>query len=373
MPNYHIAQDFNTGLLSARTTASPRAAVQRFRVSISFPVLSYGSGKAMPEALTVYLHFPCFDGVISAVLACEYLERKRGWKTETIVPVDYSLQSSWPAKTLSRPAAIVDFLYHPDADFWADHHQTTFLTPELEARYRRADSGNLLYDASASSCAEVVWRKSYRLLREPRFREMVEWARRIDSARYNSVQEAVLGEAPALRINLSFLRDASAEYCRFLVRSLRTKSLADVAASARVAGLYQRATRAIRNGQQLFGKAARLEKDGIVVFHVDESRGALLSRYAPYLAYPRARYSVGILNTDDGAKITAMRNPWKHFKSVPLGEIFSHYGGGGHQRVASVLVKNSRDAERTLGSILGDLRRAVNTRTPIAKEAIAGD
>jgi len=327
----------------------------------------------MPEDLTVYLHFPCFDGVISAVLACEYLERKHGWKTGQIVPVNYSERETWTTRPLDKPAAVVDFLYHPDADFWADHHQTTFLTPELEAHARRRGFDNLLYDASASSCAEVIWRKSYRFLREPRFREMVEWARRIDGARYNSVEEAVLGDTPALRISFSFLRDSSTEYCRFLVESLRSKSLAEVAASQHVAECYQSVRKAIRSGQQLFRKASRLEKDGIVVFNVREAGDVLLSRYAPYLAYPNARYSVGIMDTGNGAKITAMRNPWRRFKSVPLGQIFRHYGGGGHQRVASVLLKDPEEAKQTLGSILSDLRSASAGASSLRKETVSGD
>ena len=327
----------------------------------------------MPEALTVYLHFPCFDGVISAVLACEYLERKHGWKTGQIVPVNYSGREKWAARALDKPAAVVDFLYHPDADFWADHHQTTFLTTELEADYRQRSSANLLYDGIASSCAEVIWRKTYRLLREPRFREMVEWARRIDGARYDSVKEAVLGDTPALRISFSFLRDSSPEYCRFLVEALRTKTLAEVAATPHVAQCYQHVRKAIQSGQQLFRKASRLEKDGIVVFNVQQTGDALMSRYAPYLAYPKARYSVGILDTGDGAKITAMRNPWRRFKSVPLGQIFSQYGGGGHQRIASVLLKDARQAKQTLGSILNDLRSAASPNKAVHEEAFSGD
>jgi nanoRNase/pAp phosphatase (c-di-AMP/oligoRNAs hydrolase) len=68
-----------------------------------------------------------------------------------------------------------------------------------------------------------------------------------------------------------------------------------------------------------------------------------------------------------------MRNPWRRFKSVPLGQIFSQYGGGGHQRVASVLLKDIQEAQRTLGSILKDLRTASFANKPSPKEAIAGD
>ena len=202
---------------------------------------------------------------------------------------------------------------------------------------------------------------------------MVEWARRIDGARYDSVEEAVLGDTPALRINFSFLRDSSPEYCRFLVESLRSKSLAEVAASRHVAKCYQNVRKAILSGQRIFRKASRLEKDGIVIFHMEDTGKALLSRYAPYLDYPNARYSVGIMDTDHGAKITAMRNPWRRFRSVPLGQIFSQYGGGGHQRVASVLLKNRQEAKRMLGSILNDLRSASGADKSLPKEAVSGD
>ncbi|MGA2050532.1 MAG: hypothetical protein ABSG96_22740 [Terracidiphilus sp.] len=327
----------------------------------------------MPDALTVYLHFPCFDGVVSAVLACEYLERKHGWKTMQVVPVNYSERTTWVMRDLTRPAAVVDFLYHPQADFWADHHQTTFLTPEIEARFQREKSANMLYDPKAQSCAEVIWRKSYRLLREPRFREMVDWAHRIDGARYDSVEEAVLGDRPALQISFSLMRNSSPEYCSFLVEELRAKSLKEVAGSRQVSESYQSVRKSIQLGQKRFQRASRVEKDGIVVFDVRQADDTLLSRYAPYLAYPKARYSVGIVESVSGTKITAMRNPWRHFKSVPLGQIFSQYGGGGHQRVASVLVKDAREAKRTLGFILNDLRNAASGTKSSPKEAVPGD
>ena len=52
-----------------------------------------------------------------------------------------------------------------------------------------------------------------------------------------------------------------------------------------------------------------------------------------------------------------MRNPWLDFASVPLGEIFRKYGGGGHQRVGSVIVTTSAhpDPERLLGQLLRDI------------------
>jgi hypothetical protein len=326
----------------------------------------------MAESIALYLHFPCFDGVASAVLASEYLERKRGWKTAEIVPVNYDLQSTWTKSKLLPNAVVVDFLYHPRAIFWADHHITTFTSDALKKQFEERKSRDLLYDPDAPSCAEVVWRRAYRLLREPHFRELVGWAHRIDAARYRTVEEAVLGDAPALRINQSMLKDSSVEYCRFLVESLRDQPLASVAKSAMVQERYNPVRKAIRHGQRLFKAASHLEGNGIVVFQIpDRGDDTMVSRYAPYLAYPRARYSVGVTPNGSGAKITAMRNPWMRFKSVPLGEIFRHYGGGGHQRVASVLVPKAGDAETTLGAIVRDIESQSSAAAARPKRSVS--
>src|SRR5437867_9299784 len=76
---------------------------------------------------TLYLHFPCFDGLVSAVLASDFLEQN-GWKfNRRFCPVNYHLRPTWISSHLRPPCAVVDFLYHSDAQFWADHHSTTFL------------------------------------------------------------------------------------------------------------------------------------------------------------------------------------------------------------------------------------------------------
>ena len=49
----------------------------------------------MADSIALYLHFPCLDGVVSAALASEYLERKRGWEPAEIVPVNCDHQSTW--------------------------------------------------------------------------------------------------------------------------------------------------------------------------------------------------------------------------------------------------------------------------------------
>src|ERR1700740_1709547 len=84
------------------------------------------SGQSMKKA-TLYFHYPCFDGLVSGVLAWEFLEANE-WNITQLIPVDYGIRKRWLARKLKKPCAVVDFLYHPRSDFWADHHKTTMLT-----------------------------------------------------------------------------------------------------------------------------------------------------------------------------------------------------------------------------------------------------
>ena len=87
---------------------------------------------------TLYFHSACFDGLVSAVLAWVFLETK-DWRFQGFIPVNYDVRTMWLSDPLKTPAAIVDFLYHPDADFWADHHPTTFLTSPVRMTSRNGE------------------------------------------------------------------------------------------------------------------------------------------------------------------------------------------------------------------------------------------
>jgi hypothetical protein len=309
---------------------------------------------------TLYLHFPCFDGLISAVLASHIMEI-RGWKITSFCPVNYDLRPVWLATKLNTPCAVVDFLYHPQPEVWVDHHSTTFLSPQVRAEYEDRKSLWISYDSAADSCARVLWTNfsSWFDLNRTHYQEMVLWADKIDSARYADVREAILGDSPGLRINSSLIIRSDAKFCNFLIRSLRRMDLARVAQLPEVKSRSEEARSLIEEGLKRFPAHARLEYRDIVVFDLEASPNDIVSRYAPFYFFPDARYSIGVTRRGENAKITAMRNPWSQFESVPLGTIFQRYGGGGHQRVASVVLPKSElnRAAVTLNELLLEIQR----------------
>ena len=319
----------------------------------------------MKSRLHLYFHSPCFDGIASAVLARDFLRVRHHVATRDLHAIDYASKPGWLARRLPTASAVVDFLFHPGATFWADHHGTTFLREEDRSLVATARNPDWIYQDQAASCALLLWNQleARHGHRNESYRTLVEWADRIDGARYDSVEEAVLPESPALRINLSLTLGRSGRYCERLVDLLQTRSLEQVARHPDVRRRADRVLAGTERGMREFRRAARLE-NGVVVFDVRE-RQSPINRYLPYVVFPKADYSAGIVRRGDSVKITAMRNPWKEFEGVRIGSLFESVGGGGHPRVGSVLLEGRKaaKAQGVLKSILLQLAGSPRSRT----------
>lgn len=311
-----------------------------------------------PKHATLYLHFPCFDGVVSAVLTSSFLKRIHGWIVDRLEPVNYNIKDQWLERVLSPHSAVVDFLYHPQAEFWADHHSTTFLTTEAKADFERRGSSWLLYDKQSGSCASLLWSCfQERLSSNTNFEEMVRWAEKIDSASYDSVEEAISSRHPAMVLTRSLTVEPDQTYLEHLVLGLERHSLQRIAKTDEVRRRFDEAESRSALGLEYVAKNIHLVGD-VALFDVEDN-GAFLNRYAPYHFFPRAHYSIGIVHFENSTKITAMRNPWLNFESVNLGGFMKGFGGGGHQRVGSVIVPN--DQTDKISQVVSDLLRFTST------------
>jgi hypothetical protein len=310
----------------------------------------------------LYFHSSCFDGIVSSVMTADFLEKTQGWtlQGDQLVAVGYDKKSSWLSEDLPIPCAVVDFLYHPQAVFWADHHGTTFLSDAAKQDFERRRGPWLVYDKQSGSCARLLHNHFARCLgfTDPRYNEMVEWADKIDSARYTSVAEAILGDTSALRIRASLAAGEGREFSKQLVEKLRINTLDQVAELSLVKERAREVQSKIAAGLERFASAVKLDEGEIVVFDVTTQKNVMLSRYAPYHFFPEARYSAGVVRSPNSAKITVMRNPWREFPSVDLGKILEKEGGGGHERVASVILSGDRveQAALVLAQIVHQIR-----------------
>lgn len=304
------------------------------------------------ESASIYLHFPCFDGVVSGVLAILFLGKLRGWRFDSIHGVNYELQANWSETRLSPHSCVVDFLYHPEAEFWCDHHPTTFLNSNLRADFASRQEPLHIYDDKSQSSARLVWNKGAAILgRARRLEEMVDWADRIDAAEYEDVNEALFGTHPALQISRSLAVDADSRYCDLLVRKLCVSSLREVAAHPEVQRRVLQANQLSREGLRNVQKQMQLHGN-IALFDV-LTENSLVSRYSAFYFHPKVEYSVGIFRSNDSIIIRVNTNPWLRFESPNLGEMMRAAArkiglasaGGGHANVGSLrLGKESQSA-----------------------------
>src|SRR5262245_47426854 len=153
----------------------------------------------MATALTIHYHRD-FDGMVSAAILAHCLRAmglEGGW-----VGLNYDQRANWVHFQEGLRFAIVDFHFHPRAEYWFDHHPTTFLTPELRAQYR--PSARWCWDEASPSCPPIILRHArehWSLTPPERFEEMSRWSDVIDAARFTDVEQALFGDDPALRIS----------------------------------------------------------------------------------------------------------------------------------------------------------------------------
>ncbi len=311
----------------------------------------------MPS-VTVYFHAPCFDGIVSAVLAGSILRRSLSVTDIVYEPVGYALKPKWGQMRLRGPCAVVDFLYHPDAAFWADHHATAFVNgaPPPKTRPRHAT----LYDASAPSCAGLIWRThgtEFPMASKARFQELVLWADRIDAARYESVAEVMKADAPALQLDLTLLLGDSDGYSAFLAQELEVRTLEEVAAHPVVVARLIAVRSKLARGFERLERAIQL-RDGVAIFDVD-AEDVVVPRYGAFALFPTARASIGLHRRARAISLLAMVNPWTVPEHPHVGRVCERFGGGGHDRVGSVSFDArdavlAREATDDLAAALGD-------------------
>ncbi|HKR97863.1 MAG TPA: hypothetical protein VJW55_20970 [Candidatus Angelobacter sp.] len=339
------------------------------------PIMTLAFQKSRPAA--IYLHFPCFDGIVSGALAILFLGKLRGWRFDAIHAVNYDLQSNWLNTSLPQRSCIVDFLYHPEAEFWCDHHTTTFLSSNLRAEFAAQPDPMRIYDQESPSTARLLWNRAAETLKqENRLEEMVNWTDKIDAANYDDVNQALFGTHPALIISRSLAVDADSVYCGFLVRSLCDLPLRDLAAHPEVKRRAARAEELNREGLSRVKEEIHLE-DNIAIFDV-LTEDASVNRYAAFYYHPDVQYSIGTFRGKDSTTVRVNANPWLRFLSPNLGEMIRAAAknaglpsaGGGHARVGSLRLDNKSHsaADKVVAYLIeqlhGDLKDKERSQWP---------
>ncbi len=313
----------------------------------------------MATPLCIYYHRD-FDGMVSAAVLAR-IRTERGEPAVEWESVNYDQRRHWEAFGQGRRFAIVDFHFHPDAELWFDHHPTTFLSPDLRARYEReGPSDRWLWDETSLSCPPLILRHAaehWDYEPEPRFQDMARWSDVIDGARYESVDQAVFGEAPALRIARALQAAPRPNWTDALVGAMAEGTLEQVAAREDVETAFQRASRNRDRALEQFPPLVGSIADGVLTYDASSNQ-IRRERFAAFYHHPEIHYSVGVIPTRAGFHVSCGENPWNPPSAgIHVGEIMETYGGGGHRGVGGANPPSLERAREVVGEVAALLRR----------------
>jgi hypothetical protein len=308
--------------------------------------------------LTVHYHRD-FDGMVSAAILASILRSHADgeirWRS-----VNYDQRKDWDEFERGRRFAIVDFHFHPRAEYWFDHHPTTFLSPELRALY--APSERWAWDETSPSCPPLILRHAqehWDYVPPERFREMAHWSNVVDAALYENVDQALFGDAPALRITRALAAAPDPDWTDVLVGAMTEGTLEEVARRDDVERSWERAVRNRDKALRQFPPTVRSYEQGVVLYDASSNK-IRRERFAAFFHHPDAWFTVGVIPTRAGFHVTAGQNPWNlPPEVVHIGEVMEAYGGGGHRAVGGANARSLEDARRIAGEVARILRHSL--------------
>lgn len=314
----------------------------------------------------IYFHND-LDGRASAAVLLRFL-KEQGDAFENYIPVDYAIKPRWekmkfPARGGSasggkNPAMIVDFMYHPRAAFWFDHHTTPFLTPTWARQFRNTKFHN--WNKQYRSCCRLVLdvlKQKFGFRPPAHLRELARWLDVVDGAEYKSPTQTIEIKEPALQLD-AFVdsRARAKQSLAWLIKLLSEQSLNQIVKDSRIKKTVETIRK--KNKQSLVFYKNNLKIVGRVgLIDVLKLKTPEL-RFAPYYYYPNMVYNIIVKQKSAAFHVTVGVNPWRRRESkCNIGKILQGYGGGGHKNVGGLEVPTREKTER----IIKQLTRVLNS------------
>lgn len=293
--------------------------------------------------IVVATHGHCFDGVASAVVFTRFWQQHyREDGAFRYFACGYGAAQQKPESVFRKGAtnAVLDYQYSGSKllNWYFDHHRTAFQTPELRANFEaRRDEGRFFFDETYSSCTKLiddVAREHFSI--ELDLKELVEWADRVDAARFDSATEAVERSHPVLKLVSVIEQHGEGDFLSKIIKRLGSKPLLEVAESQTVRTKYapiearqKEYSERVRSRGKVVGQVALVD--------LTEKITKTVGKFVAYAAFPDCTYSVLIGRLNSGLKISVGYNPWSNReRTVDISAICARHGGGGHPFVGGI-------------------------------------
>jgi hypothetical protein len=295
--------------------------------------------------LRVLYHGNCFDGAASAAVFSKFYLAKIDPNAQiNFTPVMHRAGNAFDRNLLDGDAnAIVDFKFCADdrLDWWFDHHESAFLSEEDEAYFRQKKSETHFLDTASKSCCEFIRRVAADKFgfADESLDELVEWARIIDGALYESAAQCVELRAPALKLMQVIEGERDPAFIEKIILQMRDKPLAEIVESEEIQAKLQPILEQHNRTLDLIRQKATYSR-GVVSFDLTEYGFDGFNKFIPYYLYPQTTYNVALTRGSQRTKISVGSNPWSPRPRLHnIARICERYGGGGHAVVGAVSLK----------------------------------
>ncbi len=300
-------------------------------------------------------HHTDMDGIISAYLIAYRMRHELGRYTYfKFVPISNypdDVNTYFNMELKGDQSVVVDYMYHPKATIWFDHHDTGLPIDVTSA------TAYYKFDPKAPSCARVIYDDSPNVF--PSYiEELVKEVDIVDSASYRSISHIyATGEiGPMFRIALLstktegmyaelihlFLEDESV-----VKRMVYDKTLPEI-----LQYRYRKGIRKIEVGKRYLSSLVQYTNDIIMYENVEDN--VFIERFLPYTLYPEAKGVVCILKIDNTYTVSVHVNLFFP-PTFNAGDICKKYGGGGHYGAGGVTKATYEEAKSVMTDILHDI------------------
>jgi hypothetical protein len=280
-----------------------------------------------------------FDGIICGVLitAREHIDRFLFVEPKAMQDREFEVSSE---------DILANLPYHPHAYLWFDHHITNQMSDPFRGKF-----------FLAPSAARVVF-DFYPQGSLTRYEALVQEADRIDSA------DLEMGDIfdPQGCLLLAFTLDpnsrADEPYWIKLINLLREQPVALVMEDAEVKDRSKQVLEDFKVYHDLLLNNTRQDGNVVITDFREVNFPGKLNRFLVYSLFPEANISVKIFRDfhhKGRIGISVGKNIFNKTSNINVGELLSHYGGGGHQGAGSCRVP-VEDAEEIAKKIIKALK-----------------
>ena len=290
----------------------------------------------------VLYHDHCFDGAASAAYITRFLKSRISPDAEfSYTGLAHRADQLFEDSLFDGDVnAIVDFKYatHPNITWWFDHHQSAFLSVQDAEHFRHDTSGQKFLDPSYKSCTKFI----STVVREkfgfsaPDLEDLVTWADIVDGALYESAEEAVEMQAPAMKLTLVIEGSSGPNLVKRVIHLMQQQTLNQIIAQPDIQAEYQVLRQRHLGNIDIIRKQGSCDS-GVIFFDLVQYGIEGYNKFIPYYLFPDSAYTVSVSSSTFRTKVSVGSNPWvKEPLQHNLASICERYGGGGHPKVGAI-------------------------------------